>query len=139
MAGSREYSKLTSWIAISAVAAGGALGALSRFGIGEAFRLATRLEGWAAVFAANAVGTCLLAVLGAALSVGYWTPHDPAVWAFAATGYCGALTTYSAFGLDTVLLWYEGRRMLALAQMSATLVVGLAVVEAVRRAWGAPA
>ena len=118
------------------MAAGGALGALTRFGIGEFVRVCTPFEGWTAVLAANAVGTVLLATLAVSVSLGHWTPASPAVWAFAATGYCGALTTYSAFGLDTVLLWYEGRRVLALGQMSAALVAGLVAVDAILRVWG---
>lgn len=128
---------MISWDTIWAVAAGGALGALTRFGIGEGVRLCTPLAGWTAVLASNVVGTLLLAVLAAAAGAGAWFQASPADWALVATGYCGALTTYSAFGLDTVLLWYEGRRALALGQMASTLVVGLVAADAIARAWSA--
>lgn len=118
------------------MAAGGALGALTRFGIGECVRVCTPLEGWTAVLASNVAGTTLLAVLAAGASAGIWFDGSPVAWAFAATGYCGALTTYSAFGLDTVLLWYEGRRALALGQMAGTLAIGLVAADAIARAWG---
>jgi len=127
---------LTPWTTIAAVAAGGALGALARFSIGECVRVWTPLAGWTAVMTSNLVGTALLAALGAAAGMGL-APHEPpAAWAFATTGFCGALTTYSAFGLDTLLLWYEGRRTLALTQMGATVAVGLLTVEAIALGWG---
>jgi len=114
------------WLAL-----GGALGALTRFGLAEAVRSWTRLPGFVAVFVANVLGTALLAV--AHFSIGNTDIVPPAVWAFTALGYCGALTTYSAFGLDTVLLWYEGRRGVAVAQFVATLLCGAGVLQLVGR------
>jgi CrcB protein len=112
------------------------LGALARFLIGECVRVWTPLSGWTAVMASNLVGTAMLAALGVAASTAALPQEPAATWAFAATGFCGALTTYSAFGLDTVLLWYEGRRTLALAQMGATVAIGLAAAEAIALRWG---
>lgn len=119
------------------VTLGGALGALARFLIGECVRVCTPLSGWTAVMTSNLVGTVLLAALAAAATTAT-PPHEPtaAAWAFAATGFCGALTTYSAFGLDTVLLWYEGRRAVALAQMGATVAIGIAAAEAIALRFG---
>lgn len=114
------------------VALGGALGALSRFGIAEAVRLLTRWQGWAAILLANVAGTALLGVLHFTIGTSDAVPRE--VWAFAALGYCGALTTYSAFGLDTVLLWYEGRRGLAVGQFVATLACGALVLQLAARA-----
>jgi len=110
------------------VAAGGALGALTRFGIGEWVRMRTRWPGWVAVFAANLLGTALLAL--AHFTIGQTDVVPPAVWALTALGYCGALTTYSAFGLDTLLLWYEGQRGVALLQLGATLACGAFLIRA---------
>lgn len=125
-----------SWAAFGAVALGGAMGALTRFAIGEGVRLATPFAGWVAVLVSNFAGTLLLGGLGAAVASGTWTPPSPLVWAALATGYCGALTTYSAFALDTVLLWYEGRRGLAAGQVLATLVAGLIAIELILLGWG---
>lgn len=115
------------WLAL-----GGALGALTRFGLAEAVRTWTRWPGFVAVFVANLLGTALLAC--AHFTIGHTDIVPPAVWGFAALGYCGALTTYSAFGLDTVLLWYEGRRGVAVAQFVATLLCGAGVIQLVGRA-----
>jgi len=128
---------LTPGTTLAWVAAGGALGALGRFLIGECVRVGTPLSGWTAVMTSNLVGTAMLAALGVAASADALPPDPTAAWAFAATGFCGALTTYSAFGLDTVLLWYEGRRTVALAQMGATVAIGLATAEAIALRWGA--
>lgn len=109
------------------VALGGALGALTRFGLGEAVRAFTRWPGWVAVFYANVAGTTLLGLLH--FTIGHTDAAPASAWAFGAIGYCGALTTYSAFGLDTVLLWYEGRRVLAVGQFAATLTSGALVLK----------
>lgn len=119
------------------VAAGGALGALSRFAIGEWVRVRTRWPGWAAVLVANLLGTALLAAVHATLGPG--DAATSAAWAFLGLGFCGALTTYSAFGLDTLLLWYEGQRLVAVAQLGATLALGAAAATLVARALAGPA
>ncbi len=116
------------------VMAGGALGALTRFGIGEWVRLRTRWPGWVAVFVANVLGTALLAL--AHFTIGQTDVVPPAVWALTAVGYCGALTTYSAFGLDTLLLWYEGQRLVAVGQLCVTLACGAAMIRLVAAGLG---
>ena len=117
------------------VMAGGALGALTRFGIGEWVRLRTRWPGWLAILVANLVGTALLALAHfTALGIGVGSPE---AHAFAAVGYCGALTTYSAFGLDTVLLWYEGQRAVAVGRLCVTLACGALLIRLVAAGLGA--
>jgi len=119
------------------VVAGGALGALTRFGIAEWVRTRTRWPGWVAILAANVLGTLLLAL--AHFTIGQTDVVPPAIWAFTALGYCGALTTYSAFGLDTLLLWYEGQRVIAVGQFVATLLVGASTIALVSLGLGGPA
>lgn len=104
------------------VMAGGALGAVCRFAVDRAatVRLGTTLP-WG-TFTVNVVGSLFLGLLaGAAARLPGW------VGPLAGTGFCGALTTYSTFGYETVRLaagGLRGRRR-ALAYVVATVLVGL--------------
>jgi CrcB protein len=73
-------------------------------------------------FVVNLAGSLLLGLLGGAGSA---LPGWLGV--FAGTGFCGALTTYSTFGYETVRLAEQGwpGRGRALLNATATVVVGL--------------
>jgi fluoride exporter len=72
-------------------------------------------------FAVNVAGSALLGVV-----VGAAAP--PAVLALVGTGLCGALTTYSTFGLETVELASTGRPGLALLNALGSAAACLAAV-----------
>lgn len=87
-------------IPLAAVAAGGALGALSRYGVYQTvdstFPLAT--------FIVNIVGCCLASYLMFA-----WGIHTDTAWkTLVFTGFFGAFTTMSTFSIDTVNLMADG-------------------------------
>ena len=103
-----------------AVALGGALGAVGRYGIsvylfpifGNRFPLAT--------FAVNVIGSfvvgiCYVVIIEKEVLNPEWR-H------VMMTGFLGAFTTFSAFSLDAVNLWQNGHAVTAL------LYVGLSVV-----------
>jgi CrcB protein len=70
-------------------------------------------------FAVNMAGSLVLGVVvGAAAS--------PEVTALVGTGFCGALTTYSTFGYETVSLGAGGRRGAAVLNAVGSVVLGLA-------------
>jgi fluoride exporter len=50
---------------------------------------------------------------------------DGALMAALGTGFCGALTTYSTFGYETLRLTQERARFLAVANVLASIVAGL--------------
>lgn len=104
-----------------AVAVGAALGAPARFLADLALRsmLGTALP-WGTLVV-NAAGSLLLgALMGLPLS-----PQAMAVWG---TGFCGALTTYSTFALETVQLARggAGRRAAVYVLFSLSLGIGAA-------------
>jgi len=101
------------------VALGAAVGAPLRYLVDQwiSTRSASRLP-WG-TFIVNVAGSLVLGGLlgagapqGAVLAVG--------------TGFCGALTTYSTFGYDTVRLIEERAYLLSALNVVGTLAVGLA-------------
>ena len=102
------------------VALGGAVGAVARYGIGEA---SVR---WAAV---GPVGTWAVNALGC-LAIGIVLPLVAGERARLAVvvGLLGSFTTFSTFAADTVVLWEAGRPGLAVANALGSVGVGVAFV-----------
>jgi fluoride exporter len=73
-------------------------------------------------FGVNVAGSFLLGLLFAADRA-----HgvSPAVMTLLGAGFCGALTTYSTFGYETVRLLEDGSRFYAVANVVASIVAGL--------------
>ncbi|MEO3774762.1 fluoride efflux transporter CrcB [Micromonospora sp. B9E7] len=71
----------------------------------------------------NVIGSLLLGAL-----VGW--PAGPAVTAALATGFCGALTTYSTFSYETLRLVRGGNRLLAIANALGSVAAGLVAATA---------
>jgi CrcB protein len=71
-------------------------------------------------------GTLAINVAGS-LILGFLVglPADPAVMAWAGTGFCGTLTTYSTFSYETLRLAQDGARFYALANITASIAAGL--------------
>ncbi|MEU8798957.1 fluoride efflux transporter CrcB [Spirillospora sp. NPDC048819] len=69
-------------------------------------------------FTVNVTGSGLLGLLAA-------LPAGHGVMALAGTGFCGALTTYSTFGYETLRLAEDGARTYALLNAVASVVAGL--------------
>lgn len=107
------------------VAAGGAIGASARYGLGlAALRLApTAVWPWG-TFAANLIGGLLMGLLAGWLALRGGAGQEP-VRLFAAVGVLGGFTTFSAFSLETLLM--IERRQWALAGGYVALSVVLSV------------
>lgn len=101
------------------VLAAGAVGAGLRWGVSLAFAR-TRFP-WA-VLVVNVVGS---AVAGAAIAL---TAGDLQV--IVVTGFCGGLTTFSTFAVETVQLIERGRTRAAVVSVAANLALGTAACAA---------
>ncbi|MFF4874564.1 fluoride efflux transporter CrcB [Micromonospora sp. NPDC000668] len=105
------------------IALGAAVGAPLRYLTDRAVQSRHRSTFPWGTFTVNVAGSLLLgAVLG--------LPAGPAVTALVGTGFCGALTTYSTFGYETVRLARTGHRWQALANALGSVAAGLAAATA---------
>ena len=120
---------------LAAILWGGAAGALARAGLAEALPVHPGSWPWA-TFAVNLAGAFLLGWLVTRLTervapTRYWRP-------LLGTGFAGALTTFSAFAIETIELGRAGRHWIAVAYPAASIAAGmlLAVAGSVAARWG---
>src|SRR5918911_428633 len=99
------------------VALGAAVGAPLRYLVDRAVQSRhDSLFPWG-TFAVNAAGSFFLGALATA------SLHTPApVMAVLGTGLCGALTTYSTFGYETVRLLQDRARLFAVINAAASII-----------------
>ena len=110
---------MSTWLA---VALGGAGGSLLRYALGLWARAA--VPGFPlATLAVNAVGGVCIGLLFALTASRPDTPD----WLRTGliTGVLGGFTTFSAFSLETLLLWREGQGALGLANIGLNLLLSL--------------
>ena len=106
------------WIA---VAAGGALGSIARFGVGLFARSLAPGWPWGTLFV-NLLGSLLIGVLVGLFGL---RPASDAIRLGLITGVLGGFTTFSAFSMETVEMLRAGDGASALAYVAASLVLGL--------------
>ena len=117
------------WLAI---AFGGALGTLARFGLSEALPAAGADWQWATLIA-NVIGAAALGVILVRLPNPASAPSR--LRAFLTTGVCGGLTTFSTMQRELLSMIDGGHGALALSYAAVSIVAGLvAVLVAVRLA-----
>lgn len=76
-------------------------------------------------------GTLVVNVAGSfVLGFAVGLPAPPAVAAVVGTGFCGALTTYSTFGYETLRLARAGRRRHAVVNVLGSVAAGLSAAYA---------
>ncbi|GIJ43826.1 hypothetical protein Val02_07120 [Virgisporangium aliadipatigenens] len=106
---------------LALVLLGGAVGALLRYVTEVVVRRRLRTAFPVGTFLVNVTGSLVLGlVTGAA------TALPPEVGTLVGTGFCGALTTYSTFGNETLQLWRDDRRRIAVGYVTASALAGLA-------------
>ena len=103
------------------VAAGGAVGAVLRYGIsgfsrnfiGDSFPYGTLLV--------NVIGCLILGILG-----GYGIAKLPSTaQLFVITGLLGSLTTFSTFGWESTQLMLDSKPLLAGANIASNMIIGI--------------
>jgi fluoride exporter len=109
------------------VMAGGSIGALSRYAVSlwAAKLFGTRFP-WGTL-TVNLSG-CFLIGLAFALAERGLTIMNPSMRLFFVTGYLGALTTFSTFGLEMVNSMREGTHLITVANFLSNNVIGAALV-----------
>ncbi|PZG46562.1 fluoride efflux transporter CrcB [Spongiactinospora gelatinilytica] len=105
------------------VALGAAVGAPLRYLTDRVIRARTGSDFPWGTFAVNVAGSALLGFLAA-------LPADGALMALFGAGFCGALTTYSTFGYETVRLVTEGWRARAALNAGGSVAAGLTAAYA---------
>jgi CrcB protein len=103
-----------------AIAAGGAVGTLARFGISAWMAPATVRFPFATLLI-NVVGSFLIGWLS-----GEWSPvKDVTIRAALTIGFCGGFTTFSTFSIETVRMLHGGDARRAATYVVASLVLSI--------------
>ena len=107
------------------VAAGGAMGALARFG---ASTLSVDLLGTRFPWGTLVVNVLGCFAMGALIQAGTTFDMISPAWKLAfGTGFLGAFTTFSTFGIETVHAWHRSPTIAAL-NVTGNMTMGLAAV-----------
>jgi fluoride exporter len=106
--------------------AGGGTGAILRYAVGLWIEARSGPGFPWGTFAVNVAGCFSIGVLATLADEHTWI--TPAARLALVTGLLGGFTTFSAFGLETFELVEDGRTLLALANVSASVAAGLAAV-----------
>ncbi|WP_329196917.1 MULTISPECIES: FluC/FEX family fluoride channel [unclassified Streptomyces] len=114
---------------LAAVAAGGAVGASSRYGLALLWPAGPGAFPWA-TFWTNVVGCALIGVLMVLISEGGRTPPHPLVRPFLGVGVLGGFTTFSTYAVEVSRLLDEGAAGTALGYAALTVVAALGAVWA---------
>lgn len=124
---SRGGSRKRSWTVLSALACGGAAGAVTRYAVSLAVPAAAGQFPWD-TFAVNVSGSLALGVLLILLLEQF--PQGRLARPVVGSGFIGAYTTFSTFMVDAVKLAHDGKPELAAAYVVASLLCGLIAVWA---------
>jgi CrcB protein len=104
---------------------GGGLGTLLRYAVNKASLTIGASHVPTGTFLVNVTG-CFLAGILMGLFVYRWDVSTDTTRLFLITGFCGGYTTFSAFSIDTVMLWERGEHLLCIAYVGGSLVLSLA-------------
>lgn len=113
-----------------AVAIGGALGSVTRYGVALLLPVATGKFPWP-TFIVNLIGSFLIGVAYVVIVQKQILSPELRLWLM--TGFLGGFTTFSSFSLETLQLWQQGQNIQALIYIISSVIccllaVALAVV-----------
>ena len=105
------------------IAAGGAIGAVSRYWLSTTVESLNNSTFPAGTFLVNAIGSlliglCFMILMDKVQLIETWRP-------FLMVGFLGAMTTFSTFSLDALLLFQQGHYNTALIYTAGSVVVCL--------------
>ncbi len=107
------------------IAAGGAIGAVLRYGMsGMAYRVFSPAFPWGTLVV-NLLGSLLIGILWATTER---FPLGPDLKSFLLIGLLGAFTTFSTWSLETMHLIREGDYLFALLNVGLSILLGLLLV-----------
>jgi CrcB protein len=105
------------------VGLGGAIGAMMRYGTGVGASKWLGINFPYGTLAVNIAGCFIMGLLVGLFSIK--DPVNPALKLFLTTGVLGGFTTFSAFSLETVML-YDRKPMLAVSYVALSVIVSVA-------------
>jgi CrcB protein len=118
------HSLMSVWL-VTIVGAGGALGALMRYGVGRLV-VAKRKPSFYGTLIVNLVGSFVMGVfIGIHLEQEYQS-----VYAFMGIGILGGLTTYSTLNVQKAMMSHKQSRRVLVLYLGATYVGGLILTAA---------
>ena len=110
-----------------AVAVGGALGAMARYGVSSIiFNPSSQKFPWATM-SVNVLGSFVMGMLFVIIVEKGALPAE--MRSLLMVGFLGAFTTFSTFSLDALGLWQNGHLLLALVYALGTVVLCLAAIS----------
>ena len=110
------------------IALGGALGAVSRFLLGNAV---SKAMGSALPFGTFVINVAGCFAMGLLMTLIVDRELLPAAWRlFLCVGFLGGFTTFSSFGYETLMLLAEGRLLAVLAYVGGSVGLGLVAAAA---------
>lgn len=121
----RTISIMSPITIFSLIALGGALGACCRYAIFEIVISNFGNEFPYATLVVNVLGSCFIGILLAAFNIS--TIDSGAFKPFWVSGFLGALTTFSTFSMDNVLLIEQGSYLTALINVIISVTISFSV------------
>jgi len=100
---------------------GGGVGSILRFALSNA--LGVYAFPWA-TWIANMLAACVIGVL---VGLGI-REHQPSYWLLLAVGFCGGLSTFSTFSLETLQLLRQGSWLLLTLQVFSSVILSVGAV-----------